>query len=171
MKHPGQITDGYSLANNRNKKLMQHQVNIQSSASSRAHGGFTLVELLVVLIILGLVAGIAGPNVMKYLGSSKTKTAKLQIKEIESSLELFYLDTGQYPTTAQGLDLLIRNGANLPGWNGPYFKKAELPLDPWGNSYQYRSPGEHGTFDLFSLGADKQPGGEGDDKDIGNWPE
>jgi len=131
--------------------------------------GFTLVELLVVLIILGLVASIAGPNVMKYLGSSKAKTAKLQIKEIESSLELFYLDTGQYPTTEQGLDVLIKNSGGLAGWNGPYFKKGELPLDPWGNAYHYRYPGEHGTYDLFSLGADNQPGGEGDDRDIGNW--
>ena len=131
--------------------------------------GFTLVELLVVLIILGLVASIAGPNVMKYLGSSKTKTAKLQLKEIESSLELYFLDTGEYPSTAQNLDVLIKSEGAVAGWNGPYFKKAELPQDPWGNKYLYRSPGEHGVFDLYSLGADKQPGGEGDGQDVTNW--
>lgn len=131
--------------------------------------GFTLVELLVVLIILGLVASIAGPNVMKYLGSSKAKTAKLQIKEIESSLELFFLDTGVYPANSTGLKPLINNEASIAGWNGPYFKIAQLPNDPWGNPYAYQSPGEHGAFDLKSLGADNQPGGEGDDADITNW--
>ncbi len=131
--------------------------------------GFTLVELLVVLIILGLVASIAGPNVMKYLGSSKAKTAKLQIKEVESALELYFLDTGQYPPGDQGLKQLIQNDVSVMGWNGPYFKQPQLPLDPWGNNYVYVIPGEHGPFDLISLGADNQPGGEGDDKDINNW--
>ncbi|MCP4430875.1 MAG: type II secretion system major pseudopilin GspG [Gammaproteobacteria bacterium] len=131
--------------------------------------GFTLVELLVVLIILGLVASIAGPNVMKYLGSSKAKTAKLQLKEIESSLELFFLDTGKYPSNSVGLKMLISNEDNISGWNGPYFKTAELPDDPWGNPYVYRIPGERGAFDLLSLGADNQPGGDGDDADISNW--
>ena len=95
--------------------------------------GFTLVELLVVLIILGLVASIAGPNVMKYLGTSKTKTARLQLKEIESSLELFFLDTGAYPSTSTGLKALIKNDESLVGWNGPYFKKSVVPDDPGGN--------------------------------------
>ncbi len=131
--------------------------------------GFTLVELLIVLIILGLIASIAGPNVMKYLGSSKAKTAKLQIKEIESALELFYLDTGRYPSSSAGLKELVGNETSLIGWNGPYFKQASVPLDPWGNQYLYKIPGEHGPFDLTSLGADNQPGGEGDDRDISNW--
>jgi general secretion pathway protein G len=131
--------------------------------------GFTLVELLVVLIILGLVASIAGPNVMKYLGTSKAKTARLQLKEIESSLELFFLDTGKYPSTSPGLQALIQNDESVAGWNGPYFKKAQVPDDPWGNPYVYSAPGEHGPFDLMSLGADQQPGGEGDDQDITNW--
>ncbi|MCP4333161.1 MAG: type II secretion system major pseudopilin GspG [Gammaproteobacteria bacterium] len=133
------------------------------------NSGFTLVELLVVLIILGLVASIAGPNVMKYLGSSKTKTAKLQIKEIESSLELFYLDTGRYPSGSNGLKALVKNEVALVGWNGPYLKKATVPDDPWGFPYIYKTPGEHGPFDLQSLGADNQPGGDGDDRDISNW--
>ena len=131
--------------------------------------GFTLVELLVVLIILGLVASIAGPNVMKYLGTSKAKTARLQLKEIESSLELFFLDTGKYPSSGVGLKALIKNDESVIGWNGPYFKKAVVPDDPWGNPYVYVVPGEHGAFDLSSLGADNQPGGEGDAQDIHNW--
>ncbi len=131
--------------------------------------GFTLVELLVVLIILGLVASIAGPNVMKYLGTSKAKTARLQLKEIESSLELYFLDTGKYPSSSVGLAALIKNDESIPGWNGPYFKKAVVPFDPWGESYIYKAPGEHGVFDLLSMGADNQPAGEGDDKDITNW--
>ncbi len=131
--------------------------------------GFTLVELLVVLIILGLVASIAGPNVMKYLGTSKAKTAKLQIKEIESSLELFFLDTGIYPPNDPGLKALVQNETSISGWGGPYFKHAQLPLDPWGNDYVYVLPGEHGAFDLVSLGADNQPGGEDDNQDIVNW--
>jgi general secretion pathway protein G len=137
--------------------------------AKKGNKGFTLIELLVVLIILGLVASIAGPNVLNYLGSSKSKTAQLQIKEIESSLELYFLDTGSYPNSNQGLKLLVSNETNIPGWNGPYFKKGVLPVDPWGNDYRYRSPGEHGVFDLYSLGADNQPGGEGDGKDIVNW--
>lgn len=137
--------------------------------NNRKTHGFTLVELLVVLIILGLVASIAGPNVMKYLGSSKTKTAKLQIKEIEAALELYFLDTGQYPANQQGLKLLINNESSVAGWNGPYFKHGQLPLDPWGHDYVYAMPGQHAAFDLISLGADQQPGGEGDNKDINNW--
>lgn len=135
----------------------------------KSMSGFTLVELLVVLIILGLVASIAGPNVMKYLGSSKAKTAKLQIKEIGSALELYFLDTGQYPPSEQGLKLLVNNDASVMGWNGPYFKQAQIPLDPWGNNYVYQMPGDHGAFDLMSYGADNQPGGESDDRDINNW--
>jgi general secretion pathway protein G len=131
--------------------------------------GFTLVELLVVLIILGLVASIAGPNVMKYLGSSKTKTAKLQLKEIESSIELFFLDTGKYPPNDPGLKVLVNNDSAIAGWGGPYFKSGQIPLDPWGNDYVYVFPGEHGPFDLMSLGADNQPGGDGDNEDVTNW--
>lgn len=131
--------------------------------------GFTLVELLVVLIILGLVASIAGPNVMKYLGSSKSKTAKLQLKEIESSVELFFLDTGKYPPNDPGLKVLVNNDTSISGWGGPYFKSGQIPLDPWGNDYVYVFPGEHSAFDLMSLGADNQPGGEDDNKDVANW--
>jgi general secretion pathway protein G len=131
--------------------------------------GFTLVELLVVLIILGLVASIAGPNVMRSLGSSKSKTAKLQIKEIESSLEVMFLDTGKYPSSSQGLLALVDNESAISGWNGPYIKHGELPQDPWGNDFVYVMPGEHAPFDLVSLGADNQPGGDGENEDVVNW--
>jgi len=141
---------------------------VKTSGLFRAMG-FTLVELLVVLIILGLVASIAGPNVMNYLGSSKSKTARLQLKEIESSLELLFLDTGLYPSTSQGLEALVKKNPALPGWNGPYFKKGVVPEDPWGRPYRYVSPGEHGPFDLYSLGSDGQPGGDGDAADVVNW--
>jgi len=131
--------------------------------------GFTLIELLIVLIILGLVSSIAGPSVMKYLGSSKIKTAALQIKEIESALELYFLDTGGYPSSELGLRQLVKDRAENQDWNGPYFKKAILPKDPWGKDFIYQSPGEHGDFDLFSLGSDGEVGGEGDRVDISNW--
>lgn len=155
-----------ALSGKAKKFTMNKQVGI---LMKQKVSGFTLVELLVVLIILGLVASIAGPNVMKYLGSSKAKTAKLQLKEIESSLELLFLDTGRYPANDPGLKALVNNETSMAGWNGPYFKSGQIPLDPWGNDYVYVFPGVHGTFDLLSLGADNQPGGEGDDMDITNW--
>ncbi|MBK1647379.1 type II secretion system major pseudopilin GspG [Rhabdochromatium marinum] len=131
--------------------------------------GFTLVELLVVLAILGLLAGLVGPQVMKFLGSSKTKTARLQIEDLSATLDLYRLELGRYPSTAEGLEALVKDPGNLPNWNGPYLKKASVPKDPWGNDYQYRSPGEHGPFDIVALGADGQEGGEGDNQDVKNW--
>jgi len=135
----------------------------------RVARGFTLVELLVVLAILGLLAGLVGPQVMKFLGSSKTKTAHLQIADLSATLDLYRLEVGRYPTNAEGLQALVRDPGNTPNWNGPYLKKAEVPKDPWGNDYQYRAPGQHGPFDLWSLGADGQEGGEGENRDIRGW--
>ncbi|QGU32007.1 type II secretion system major pseudopilin GspG [Thermochromatium tepidum] len=137
--------------------------------TSRRHGGFTLVELLVVLAILGLLAGLVGPQVMKFLGSSKSKTAKLQIEDLSSALDLYRLELGRYPTESEGLKALVENPGNMPGWNGPYLKKKEVPKDPWGFEYQYRFPGEHGSFDIWSLGADNREGGEGENADIKSW--
>ncbi|MBK5971207.1 MULTISPECIES: type II secretion system major pseudopilin GspG [Thiorhodovibrio] len=131
--------------------------------------GFTLVELLVVLAILGLLAGLVGPQVMKFLGSSKTKTAKLQIEDLSATLDLYRLELGQYPGTSEGLAALVKDPGNAPNWKGPYLKKAQVPKDPWGNEYQYRSPGEHGPFDIITFGADGQEGGEGDNRDISSW--
>jgi len=131
--------------------------------------GFTLVELLVVLAILGLLAGLVGPQVMKFLGGSKTKTAALQIHDLGATLDLYRLEIGHYPSTDQGLDALVKQPGNVRNWNGPYLKKSDVPKDPWGNEYHYRSPGQQGAFDIWSLGADNREGGEGEDKDVVSW--
>ncbi|MCF7984173.1 MAG: type II secretion system major pseudopilin GspG [Thiohalocapsa sp.] len=134
----------------------------------RANGGFTLVELLVVLAILGLLAGLVGPQVMKFLGSSKTKTAALQVEDLAATLDLYRLELGRYPSTSEGLQALVQD-PGVSNWNGPYLKKSQVPKDPWGNEYQYRSPGQNGPFDVWSLGADGQEGGEGENQDIRSW--
>lgn len=131
--------------------------------------GFTLIELLVVLVILGLLAGLVGPRVMKYLGSANTDTARLQVENLSSALDQYRLEVGRYPTTAEGLQALIDPPPDAPRWNGPYLKKNVVPKDPWGNDYQYRAPGEHGSFDLYSLGADNAEGGTGEDQDLVSW--
>lgn len=131
--------------------------------------GFTLIELLVVMVILVLLASLVAPRVIGYLGSSRTKTAKVQIESLSTSLELYKLDTGQYPDGRQGLVALVQRPANLPSWNGPYLKKDRVPLDPWGQPYFYVYPGRHGVFDILSLGADKKEGGQGEDQDVTSW--
>ncbi|TSE35683.1 Type II secretion system protein G [Tepidimonas fonticaldi] len=148
---------------------------LQASVSPTARGvrarpratGFTLVELLVVLVILTLLASLVGPRLLDQLGGAKAKTARVQIAEIEQGLDLYKLDVGRYPSEAEGLRALVERPANVPGWKGPYLKKG-LPLDPWNNAYQYTPVGRHGGPDIYSLGADGKPGGEGDDADIYN---
>ncbi|HON00956.1 MAG TPA: type II secretion system major pseudopilin GspG [Acidobacteriota bacterium] len=130
--------------------------------------GFTLIELIVVLVILGLLATVVGPQVMERLSRGKSEIAKLQIDQLEGALGLFRFDVGRYPTTAEGLAALLEN-PGLDNWAGPYLDKSTLPKDPWGREYQYRSPGLHGDFDLFSLGADGVEGGEGENADITSW--
>ena len=137
--------------------------------TTKSTKGFTLVELLVVMLILGLLASVVGPQVMKYVGDSKSKTARLQIEDISASLDLFLLDTGRYPTMEEGLQVLLVASQDIQNWNGPYLKKQRLPRDPWGNDYNYRFPGEHGSYDLFTLGADKLTGGKGEDADVNSW--
>lgn len=131
--------------------------------------GFTLIELLVVLVILGLLASLAGPKVINYLGGAKSDSAKLQVEEFGASLDLFKLETGRYPSSQEGLQALVQAPSGLAGWNGPYLKKKAVPKDPWGNEYHYVSPGQHGQYDLSSLGADNREGGEGENKDVTNW--
>lgn len=136
---------------------------------TRTSGGFTLIELLVVLIILGLLAGIVLPNVIGQVGSSKSKAARVQIEELGAALDIFRLETGRYPTTQEGLRALVEQPGDLPNWNGPYLKKRTVPDDPWDRPYQYRSPGQHGAYDLYTLGRDGVEGGEDEEADVVSW--
>ena len=131
--------------------------------------GFTLLELLVVLGIIAMLAGIVGPQVMKHMGESKTKAAKVQIEDLAATLDMYKLDVGSYPTTEEGLKALIEAPNNAKRWNGPYLRKSKIPLDPWQQEYHYVSPGEHGKFDLFTFGADLKQEGDGEDQDIVSW--
>lgn len=131
--------------------------------------GFTLLEILIVLVILGLLAGLVGPRVLKHLGSSKTKTAMLQIEELGAALDLYRLEVGSYPSSEQSLEALIERPEGATSWNGPYLKKNVIRLDPWGQAYHYKYPGENGEYDLYSLGADNSEGGEGENSDILSW--
>ncbi|MDD5274555.1 MAG: type II secretion system major pseudopilin GspG [Methylovulum sp.] len=131
--------------------------------------GFTLLELLVVLGIIAMLAGIVGPQVMKHMGESKTKAAKVQVEDLAATLDMYKLDLGHYPSSEEGLNALIESPDSAKRWNGPYLQKNKIPLDPWQNEYHYVSPGEHGKFDLFSYGADGKEGGEGEDQDLVSW--
>lgn len=130
--------------------------------------GFTLLELLVVMVIIGLLAGYVAPRYFAQVGKSEVKATRAQIDAFEKSLEAYRLDVGKYPTTEQGLAALMAAPAGVSNWQGPYLKKS-VPLDPWKNPYQYRQPGEHGDFDIYSFGRDGKPGGQKEDADIGNW--
>jgi len=136
---------------------------------NRAENGFTLLELLVVLGIIALLAGIVGPQVMKHMGTSKTKAARVQVEDLSASLDMYKLDVGKYPTTEQGLNALVEKPADTKRWNGPYLRKTKVPQDPWVQDYHYASPGEHGKFDIYTYGADEKEGGEGEDQDINSW--
>ena len=133
--------------------------------------GFTLVEMLVVITIIGLIMGLVGPRVLNYLSESKVKSARIQIQSFASALDLFYLDAGRYPSSAEGLAALVRPTGGVAAWNGPYLKGSSVPNDPWGRPYLYRSPGEHGAYDVMSYGADGQEGGTGTAADIVSWNE
>ena len=130
--------------------------------------GFTLLELLVVLAILGLLAAIVAPQVLRYLGSSKSQTAQVQIRNIAQSVEQYQLDVGHLPTQEEGLRALVSQPPNETAWNGPYLQRADGLNDPWGRPYIYHVPGKAGPYDIQTLGADNAPGGSGEDRDISN---
>jgi general secretion pathway protein G len=130
--------------------------------------GFTLVELLVVMIIIGLLAALVGPRFIRQEEKAKVKAAQAQIELLGTALDTFRLDVGRYPRTDEGLQALRQNPGNVERWDGPYLKK-DVPLDPWGKAYVYKSPGDHGPFDIISYGADGVPGGDGDNRDITSW--
>jgi general secretion pathway protein G len=141
----------------------------RSPAAHAQANGFTLLELLVVLAILGLLAAIVGPQVVRYLGSSRSEAAHVQARNIAASLQLYRLDMGGFPTTEEGLKALVQAPAGHPEWNGPYLAESAALNDPWGHPYQFKVPGEHGEVDVFSLGSDNAVGGTGEAKDVGNW--
>jgi general secretion pathway protein G len=135
----------------------------------RGNAGFTLLELLVVLVILGLLAAVATPQVLNYLARARTQAAGIQLHNLAAALDLYRLDIGRYPSDQEGLISLVQAPAALPNWSGPYVKKREMLMDPWGHPYIYKIPGEHGPFDLYSVGADNAVGGQGENQDIVNW--
>ena len=134
--------------------------------------GFTLIEIMVVVIIIGILAAIVAPNVIGNVDKANITKAKTEIRAFESALKLYRLDNFTYPTTEQGLEALVSkpNDPNLRNWNpSGYMERSSIPMDPWGNPYQFLNPGNNGEIDIYSFGADGRPGGEGNDADIGNW--
>ncbi len=158
-----------SQLNNKYRARLKLTMKKNMKEIKKTATGFTLIELLVVLAIIGLLAGLVGPQVMKHLGSSKSKAAKVQIEDLAGALDMYRMDVGRYPTTEEGLKALVTKPSSARTWNGPYLRKNTVPQDPWIYDYHYVSPGEHGRFDLFSLGADNAVGGEGEDQDINSW--
>jgi general secretion pathway protein G len=146
----------------------QNATNVRRVLSA-ASAGYTLVEMLVVLTIISLILGLVGPRVLAYLGDSRVKTAKLQIESFSSSLDLFYIDTGRYPSASEGLEALASRPTGVEVWNGPYVKGGRVPNDPWGHAYQYRMAGEQTPpYEIISLGSDGREGGAGNAADISN---
>ncbi|SRR6266540_669541 len=131
-----------------------------------AERGFTLVEVLVVITIIALIMALVGPRVLNYLAEAKVKAAKIQIESLSSALDLYFLDTGQHPSSSEGLNVLVQRPGAVAGWNGPYLRGNVVPSDPWGRPYIYRSPGQNGAYDIMSYGSDGQEGGTGVAADI-----
>jgi general secretion pathway protein G len=132
----------------------------------RGSAGFTLIEMLVVLVIIGLIMGLVGPRVLTYLTDARVKAAKLQIEALWSAHDHYYLDNGRYPSSSEGLQALVRRPSGGDSWNGPYLKGGAVPADPWKNEYIYRSPGDNAPFEIISLGSDGREGGNGSAADI-----
>jgi general secretion pathway protein G len=143
-------------------------MGVRSRSGSCATDGFTLLELLVVMVIIGLLAGFVAPRYFAQVGKSQVKMARAQIDALDKALDQFRIDVGRYPTTDEGLQVLVVAPSNEPNWGGPYLKKG-VPMDPWGRAYVYTQPGSHNDFDLLSYGKDGRPGGSGEDADVTNW--
>jgi general secretion pathway protein G len=124
---------------------------------------------MVVLLVLALLATIAAPRVTKYLRRAKAQTAKIQVDALSAAVDSFHLDTGRFPSGDEGLKALVDHPADSPSWDGPYLKRRDSLVDPWGHPYLYRIPGQHGEYDIYSLGSDNREGGDGDAADVGNW--
>lgn len=139
-----------------------------NTVALRRTRGFTLLELLVVMVIIGLLASYVGPKYFAQIGKSEIKATKAQIDALAKAADQFRLDVGRYPTTEEGLAILVTRPTSLPKWEGPYLAK-NVPMDPWGNPYVYKAPGDHGDYDLISYGKDGRPGGDGENADITNW--
>ena len=153
---------------------MRSRIGVWAEMATRSpresERGFTLVEMLVVITIIGLIMGLIGPRVLNYLSESKVKAAKIQMQSFASALDLFYLDAGRYPSTSEGLGALVQRTPGVAAWNGPYLKGGALPNDPWSHPYVYHYPGEHGDEpDIVSYGSDGAPGGDGFNADIVSW--
>lgn len=138
------------------------------NSEKNRHRGFSLIELIVVLVILGLLATIVGPSVMSRLGKGKADIARVQINNLEGALSLFRFDIGRYPNTSEGMMALVES-PGIQNWSGPYLEKRRVPVDPWGREYEYRCPGQNGDYDIICYGADGVEGGEGDNADIVSW--
>lgn len=146
--------------------IVKNLIRGKGTSSRREPRGFTLLELLVVLAILGLIAAVAAPQVFKFLGGAQSDSARIQIEALSGGIDLYRLEVGSFPPDLQAL---VEKPAGEDKWNGPYLKKTVVPKDPWGNEFVYTFPGEHGAYDLVSLGADKTEGGEGDNQDVVSW--
>lgn len=145
---------------------------MQAKMFRQKYEGFTLIEIMIVMVIIAMLAALVGPRVMGALSSSKLKASRIQIETLSASVEAFHLDIGRYPTQIEGLQVLVENPENTPikNWRGPYLKKNKVPNDGWGNAFFYEIPSKHKmAFDIYSLGADGKPGGTGDDAELGNW--
>jgi general secretion pathway protein G len=155
--------------------MRDNDLPLQSSAAHRVDGGFSLLEIMAVVVIMGLLMSIIGVSISGQIDKARLATARAQIAQLESALELYRMDNGRYPTTAQGLSALVQKPGDAPQPRnyprGGYLSKADALLDPWSEPYQYASPGDHNShgFDLWTQGADQAPGGEDGDSDIGNW--
>ncbi len=163
------ICNTWTLKIRRRKQRVNADLPVNAHKDACCSGrqdGFTLVEILVVITIIGLIMGLVGPRVLNYLSQSKVKAATIQIQSFASSLDLFYLDLGRYPTTSEGLAALVAKPGGATSWNGPYLKNNSVPSDPWGHPYKYRAPGDHSPYEIISLGSDGQEGGTGTGADI-----